>query len=144
MACDLILASDNARFGLMFKKIGLAPDGAAAYFLIQAIGAPRARELMMSARMVEAPEALQLSLVNYVVPDTQLEERAIALVNELADSATLALAMGKRLFRCAVQPSLEVFLELESRMQSLALQTDDYKEGVTAFNEKRQPSFKGR
>lgn len=143
MACDLILASDNARFGQVFKKIGLAPDGAAAYFLTQNIGALRARELMMSARMVEAAEALQLGLVNEVVPDAQLEERAIALAEELANAATFALAMGKRLFRGAVQPSLEAFLELESHVQSLALQSDDHKEGTAAFREKRKPTFVG-
>ena len=74
MACDLILASDNARFSQVFKKVGLAPDGAAGYFLTNAIGAPRAREVVMSARMVDAAEALQLGLVNEVVPDAQLDE----------------------------------------------------------------------
>lgn len=143
MACDLLLASDNARFGQVFKKIGLAPDGAAAYFLIQAIGAPRARELMMSARMVEAAEALQLGLINEVVPDAQLESRAAALADELAESATFALAMGKRLFRGAVQPSLEAFLELESQVQNLVLQSADHKEGAAAFREKRKPNFVG-
>lgn len=143
MACDLILASDNVRFGQVFKKIGLAPDGAAAYFLSQMIGTLRARELMLSARLVEAPEALALGLVNEVLPDAQLEARAAALAEELAASATFALAMGKRLFRGAVQPSLEAFLELESQVQNLVLQTDDHKEGAAAFREKRQPRFVG-
>jgi 2-(1,2-epoxy-1,2-dihydrophenyl)acetyl-CoA isomerase len=143
MACDLILASDNVRFGQVFKKIGLAPDGAAAYFLSQMIGTLRARELMMSARLVEAPEALALGLVNEVLPDAQLEARAAALAEELAASATFALAMGKRLFRGAVQPSLEAFLELESQVQNLVLQSDDHKEGAAAFREKRAPKFVG-
>ena len=143
MACDLILASDNARFGQVFKKIGLAPDGAAAYFLSQMIGTLRARELMMSARLVEATEALALGLVNEVLPDAQLEARTAALAEELAASATFALAMGKRLFRGAVQPSLEAFLELESQVQNLVLQSDDHKEGAAAFREKRQPKFVG-
>lgn len=143
MACDLILASDNARFGQVFKKIGLTPDGAAAYFLSQMIGTLRARELMLSARLVEAPEALALGLVNEVLPDAQLEVRAAALAEELAASATFALAMGKRLFRGAVQPSLEAFLELESQVQNLVLQSDDHKEGAAAFREKRQPRFVG-
>jgi len=143
LACDLIVASDNARFGMVFKKVGLAPDGAAAYFLTQAIGSMRARELMMSARLVEAPEALQLGLVSEVVPDAELDARAVALANEMAESATFALAMGKRLFRGAMQPSLEAFLELESHVQNLALQSEDYKEGVAAFKEKRKPKFVG-
>lgn len=143
LACDLILASDTAKFSLVFKKIGLAPDGAMAYFLTQYIGMLRARELMMSARMVPASEALQLGLVNEVLPDAELDARAMALAQELAESATFALAMGKRLFRGAVQPSLEAFLELESQVQNLVLQSADHKEGAAAFREKRKPNFVG-
>jgi len=143
LACDLILASDNARFSLVFKKIGLAPDGAAAYFLSQYIGVLRARELMMSARMVPAEEGRQLGLVNEVVPDDQLDARAVALAEELAESATFALAVGKRMFRNAMQPSLEAFLDYEAQAQNLVLHSDDRKEGVAAFMEKRKPKFVG-
>jgi 2-(1,2-epoxy-1,2-dihydrophenyl)acetyl-CoA isomerase len=143
LACDLILASENASFSMVFKKIGLAPDGAAAYFLAQYIGVLRARELMMSARMVPAAEGKQLGMVNEVLPDDQLDERALALARELAESATFALASGKRLFRGAMQPSLEAFLDLESHVQNLVLQSDDRKEGVAAFLEKRKPNFVG-
>jgi len=144
MACDLIIASDNARFGQVFKKVGLAPDGAAAYFLTQAIGAPRARELIMSGRIIDAAEALALGIINEVVPDGELEARALALTEELAESATFALAMGKRLVRGAAQPNLEAFLDLEAHIQNLVLQTDDHKEGAAAFREKRKPNFIGR
>jgi len=143
LACDLILASENASFSLVFKKIGLAPDGAAAYFLTQYIGVLRARELMMSARMVPSAEGLQLGMVNEVLPDDQLDARALALAHELAESATFALASGKRLFCGAMQPSLEAFLDLESHVQNLVLQSDDRKEGVAAFLEKRKPNFVG-
>lgn len=143
LCCDLILASETAKFSLVFKKIGLAPDGGMAYFLTQAIGAMRARELMMSARLVEAAEALQLGLVHEVLPDAQLEQRAMALAQELAQSATFALAMGKRLFRGAAQPSLEAFLDLESQVQNQVLQSADHKEGAAAFREKRKPNFVG-
>jgi 2-(1,2-epoxy-1,2-dihydrophenyl)acetyl-CoA isomerase len=143
LACDLILASDNARFSLVFKKIGLAPDGAAAYFLTQYIGVLRARELMMTARMVPAEEGRQLGMVNEVLPDDQLDARAVALAEELAESATFALAVGKRMFRNALQPSLEAFLDYEAQAQSLLLHSDDRKEGVAAFMEKRKPNFVG-
>lgn len=143
MACDLVIASDNARFGQVFKKIGLAPDGAGAYFLTHAIGPQRARQLMMSARLIGAAEALELGLVSEVVADAQLEERAAALADELAGSATFALAMAKRLVRGAIHPSLEAFLDLESHVQNLALQSDDHKEGVAAFRDKRKPVFVG-
>lgn len=143
LACDLILASDNARFSLVFKKIGLAPDGAAAYFLTQYIGVLRARELMMTARMVPAEEGRQLGMVNEVLPDEQLDARAVALAEELAESATFALAVGKRMFRNAMQPSLEAYLDYEAQAQNLVLHSDDRKEGVAAFMEKRKPHFVG-
>jgi 2-(1,2-epoxy-1,2-dihydrophenyl)acetyl-CoA isomerase len=143
LACDLILASNTARFGVVFKKIGLAPDGGMAYFLTHYIGMLRARELMMSARLVEANEALSMGLVNEVVADDQLETRASALADELAESATFALAMGKRMFRGAVQPSLESFLDLEAHVQNLVLRSDDHREGAAAFREKRKPNFVG-
>ena len=143
LACDLILASENASFSLVFKKIGLAPDGAAAYFLTQYIGVLRARELMMTARMVPAAEAHQLGMVNEVLADAALDERALALARELAESATFALAMGKRLFRGAMQPGLEAFLDLEAHVQNVVLQSADRQEGVAAFLEKRKPRFVG-
>lgn len=143
LACDLILASENASFSLVFKKIGLAPDGAAAYFLSQYIGVLRARELMMTARMVPAAEARELGMVNEVLADDALDARALALAHELAESATFALAMGKRLFRGAMQPSLDAFLELEAHVQNVVLQSADRQEGVAAFLEKRKPRFVG-
>ena len=101
LACDLILASDNASFSLVFKKIGLAPDGAAAYFLTQYIGVLRARELMMTARMVPAGRGARSSgMVNEVLPDDAARRaRRSRWREELAESATFALAMGKRMFR---------------------------------------------
>ncbi|NUZ07443.1 enoyl-CoA hydratase/isomerase family protein [Piscinibacter koreensis] len=143
LACDLILASENASFSLVFKKIGLAPDGAAAYFLTQYIGVLRARELMMSARRVPAAEACALGMVNEVLADDQLDARALDFARELAESATFALAMGKRMFRASMQPSLEAFLDLEAHVQGLVLQSDDRKEGVAAFLAKRKANFVG-
>jgi enoyl-CoA hydratase/carnithine racemase len=78
-----------------------------------------------------------------VLPDDRLDGRALALGQELAESATFALAMGKRLFRGAMQPSLEAFLDLESHVQNVVLQSADRQEGVTAFLEKRRPNFVG-
>lgn len=143
MACDIILASDTSKFGAVFKKIGLAPDGAAIYFLAQYLGVLRAKELVMSARLIGAKEAHELGLVTEIVPDAELDARAMTLARELAESATFALGMAKRLFR-GVYPPLEAFLELESHVQNEVLQTADHKEGVAAHREKRPPKFTGR
>jgi 2-(1,2-epoxy-1,2-dihydrophenyl)acetyl-CoA isomerase len=97
----------------------------------------------MSARVVPAAEARELGMVNEVLADDALDARALALARELAESATFALAMGKRMFRAAMQPSLEAFLDLEANAQGLVLQSDDRKEGVAAFLEKRKANFVG-
>lgn len=143
LASDLIIASENARFGLVFKKVGLAPDGGACYFLTQYMGVLRAKELMLSARLVDAAEARQLGLVTEVVPDDRLDARAMEWAEELASGPTFALGMGKRLFAGAFRPSLEEFLELETHVQNEVLRTDDHLEGAHAFMEKRKPAFKG-
>ncbi len=144
LGCDIILASETAKFGQVFKKIGLAPDGGAVFFLAQYVGVLRAKELVMSARMVGAEEALKLGLVTEAVPDDKLEARAMEWARDLAESATFALGMGKRMFHGAYEPSLETYLELESHVQNLVLQSGDHKEGVSAFLEKRTPKFVGR
>lgn len=143
LCSDLLIASRTAKFGMVFKKVGLAPDGGVAYFLSHAIGARRAKELMLSARLVGAEEALALGFASEVVDDDRLDARAMEMAGELAASATFALAMGKRMFLGAAKPSLEDFLELESHIQSEVLQTEDHREGATAFREKRTPVFKG-
>jgi len=143
LSSDLLIASTTARFGVVFKKVGLAPDGGLAYFLSQSIGARRAKELMLSARLFGAEEALALGLVAEVVEDDALDARAMVVAEELAGSATFALAMGKRLFHAAGAGSLEDFLEFETHAQTQAAQTRDHREGVAAFREKRAPVFHG-
>ncbi len=141
LACDLIVAGESARFAQVFKKVGLAPDGASAYFLAQRVGLPRAKELAFTARFVKAAEALTLGLVNRVVPDAEIDGAALSLAKEIADGPTTANAFTKRMFNFAVAPSLDQFLELELLAQVQLFQTDDHHEGVAAFKEKRPAKF---
>ena len=143
MACDQIIATENAYFSQVFKNVGLAPDGGAIYFLTQNLGVLRAKELVLSGRRVGAREALELGLVSRVVPDGEQEQQAKALAEELAHGPTMAFGFGKKLFKQTITPTLETFLDAEAWAQGNALLTDDHREGVRAFLEKRKPVFKG-
>jgi 2-(1,2-epoxy-1,2-dihydrophenyl)acetyl-CoA isomerase len=144
LACDLVVASTTARFSQIFRRIGLAPDGGAIWFLTRRLGMPKAKELVFSGRFVEAEEALALGLVNYVVEDDELLAKTQALAAEMAAGPTFAMGLAKKLFHAAVGPSLEDYLEIESLVQPQLHQTADNAEGVAAFREKRPPKFTGR
>lgn len=144
LACDLVVASETARFSQIFRRIGLAPDGGAIWFLTQRIGVAKAKELVFTARFVEAAEALSLGLVNYVVPDDEMMTKADALAADLASGPTFAFGLAKKLFHLASAPSYEDFLDVEAFVQPQLDQTEDHHEGVAAFKEKRKPNFVGR
>ena len=144
LACDLVVASKTARFSQIFRRIGLAPDGGAIWFLTRRLGIAKAKELVFSARFVEADEALALGLVNHVVEDQALMSKTEELATELAEAPTFALGLAKKLFHAAVGPSLEHYLEIESMVQPQLHMTADNTEGVAAFREKRKPKFIGR
>ena len=144
LACDLVVASKTARFSQIFRRIGLAPDGGAIWFLTRRLGMVKAKELVFSARFVEAEEALALGLVNHVVEDDELMSKTEELAAELAEAPTFALGLSKKLFHAAVGPSLEDYLEIESLVQPQLHMTADNAEGVAAFREKRKAKFIGR
>jgi len=144
LACDLIVAAESARFSQVFKKIGLVPDGGSIFFLVQHLGLARAKELVYTARMLPAQEAHEWGIVSKVVPDRELSAAAHAFAQELADSATYALGLAKKMFQSMYTPTLEALLETELLTQALARLSDDHKEGVTAFREKRGARFRGR
>lgn len=143
LACDMVIASETAKFSQIFSKVGLAPDGGAVYFLARCLGQARAKELVYSARMVAAPEALALGLANRMVKDEELDEQARKWAAELADAPTFALVMAKRMFEAGTSPGLDQFLETELLIQPQLKQTLDHKEGTRAFREKRTPRFTG-
>ncbi|RPJ47404.1 MAG: enoyl-CoA hydratase [Betaproteobacteria bacterium] len=144
LACDLIVASDTTRFSMAFKKVGVVPDGGAVFFLTQRLGIAQAKELVYTARPIDATEAKSLGLVSRVVPDAELESAALALATEFAESATYALALAKKMFQAMAVPTLEQLCEMETLASGIVRLTHDHKEGVAAFKEKRPPKFLGK
>jgi 2-(1,2-epoxy-1,2-dihydrophenyl)acetyl-CoA isomerase len=144
LACDLVIASDTTKFSMAFKKVGVVPDGGVLFFLTQYLGIGRAKDLVYTARVVPADEAMTLGLVVRVVPDNDLEVQARALAQDLAESATYALALAKKMFHHMYVPTLEQLMEMETLASGLVRLTHDHKEGVDAFKEKRPPKFLGK
>jgi len=143
LACDLAVVSDTARFSCIFARRGLAPDSGAVFFLSRLIGLARVRELVFSTRFLSAQEALDWGIVNRVVPDADLEDTVRHLAQSMAAQPTYALAMAKKMCQFAYAPALDHFLEYEALIQPQIHQTQDYREGVAAFQEKRPPRFVG-
>ena len=143
-ACDVRLAADGATFVPAFINIGLIPDSGGTYFIARLLGPARAFEWMSSGRRLTAAEAHQWGLVSEVVEADALAARTAALAAGLAALPTRGVGMTKRLFDRAWGARLEDQLELEAQLQTAATQTEDFREGVAAFLEKRQANFRGR
>lgn len=144
LACDLRLAAEDATFSVAFVKIGLIPDAGVTFFLPRVVGLGRAMEMSMLGESVDAAEALGIGLVNKVVPDESLEEETSALASRLAALPTQALAGIKRALYASFESDLPSALEREAANQTVCGYTQDHKEGVAAFFEKREPNFSGR
>ncbi len=141
LACDFIIASEQASFIQAFAKVGLVPDLGGMYLLGRVIGINKAKELCFTARKVLADEAKALGIVNHVVPHDQLMGEARATAARIVAGSPTALAMTKTLLNKASNSTLDQMLEYESYAQTVAYLTPEYKEGVQAFREKRAPDF---
>lgn len=144
LACDMVLASDNARFAAIFARRGLSLDCGASWLLPRLVGIQKAKEIALLAEMFSADEAKAMGLVNRIVPDDELDAAVAELAVRLSRGPTLALSMTKRLLNNAFTSSLPEALEAEAMAQGVNSTTDDTKEGLLAFLEKRDASFKGR
>jgi 2-(1,2-epoxy-1,2-dihydrophenyl)acetyl-CoA isomerase len=143
-ACDLRLAAEAAAFVPAFVGIGLVPDSGGSFFLARLLGPARAFGWMTQNRRLDAVQAQAWGLVSEVVATERLGERAAELAAMYAGLPTRAIGMTKRLFQHAATATLEEQLELEAQLQAAAVQTDDFREGVSAFLGKRAPTFVGR
>lgn len=143
LACDIVVASEQASFIQAFSKIGLVPDSAGTFFLPRLIGFQKASALMMLGDKVTAPEALTMGMIYKIFPIALFEEEVKTLAENLAQMPTKAIGLTKRLLNQSMHNNLEQQLKLESDLQIEASSSNDYNEGVTAFVEKRKPEFKG-
>ncbi|MBI5605089.1 MAG: enoyl-CoA hydratase/isomerase family protein [Deltaproteobacteria bacterium] len=143
LACDFIIASEEARFAVSFSKIGLVPDLGLFYLLPLRIGVPRAKELMFFGDVIDPHQAESLGMVNRVVPAEKLEEEARAMAQRLVQGPGQSYAMIKSALN-HWPADLDTFLEMESTMQAVAFNSRDFDEGRRAFLEKRSPVFCGK
>ncbi|HEU4367915.1 MAG TPA: enoyl-CoA hydratase [Methylomirabilota bacterium] len=141
---DLVLAAESAKFTMAYSKIAASPDGSSSYFLPRLIGLRRAMELYFTNRVLTAREAADWGMITRAVPDGELKAAVDALARELAQGPTRAFGTAKRLLHQSTWESLETQMELEAQGIAACGHTEDFRAGVTAFAEKRTPTFRGR
>lgn len=144
LMCDMRIASDSARFGETYTKIGIAPGNGAMWLLPRVVGVPKAMELILSGDIIDAAEALRIGLVNKVVPADQLAEETRAFVGKVAGNAPIAVQIAKMGIWKGLEMTFPAGLELAAFALGTTQTTDDHIEGSAAFREKRKPNFVGR
>jgi 2-oxoglutaroyl-CoA hydrolase len=143
LACDFRLAADDVQLGFPEVTIGMIPGSGGTQRLVRLVGLGRAKDIVMRGRRVGAEEALALGLVTEVVPADELDAAVDRLLEELSSHSPLALAMAKRVLNLAYEGPLHAGIEIEGLAYGLLRQTQDFREGVEAFGEKRKPDFRG-
>jgi len=144
LACDLRVMAADAVTGLPETRIGLIPDVGGSSRLPQVVGLGRAKELILTGRLIDGTEAERIGLVNRVAPGDGLEAATRQLVDELLACAPVAVGLAKRVIDASARPALSTTLELEVALQQTCAGTRDFEEGARALAEKRQPEFSGR
>lgn len=143
LACDLRIASENAKLGTIFRNVGFSGDFGGSYFLTKICGTAKARELYFGGQILDAQAALAAGIVNRVVPHDRLEAETMAFAADLAAGPALAFARMKENLNRAETSDLLTALDMEAVNMTLSGQTQDHREAAQAFVEKRQPTFKG-
>lgn len=144
LSADFRVASEGARFGSVYIRIGIPPDVGASFLLPRIVGVTKAKELIYTGRIVDSGEALSCGLVSELVPAEAVLPRALELAGELAAGPTVAIGLAKENIQEHEYLTVEQALQSEHRAGEVAMATEDHKEGLAAVNARRQPSFKGR
>ena len=144
LACDIRIASDRARFSQIFIRRGLVPDTGSSYFLPRIVGMERACEMVFTGDILDAGRAKEYGLVSRVVPHDDLMREARELAGRIAAGPAVAMKLAKRALYRGEVSDLASAMEFEGYLQGICFRTEDFKEGISAFLEKREPEFKGR
>jgi len=144
MACDMVLAAEDSKFVLSFSKVGLISDGGGLYFLTRLIGPYRAKELLFSAEPITVEHAHSLGIVNHIYPLDEFPEKVHEFAAKIASGPSKAYGFIKKIADQSLNSTLAEILEQERATQAMLTSTEDHKEGVHAFKEKRHPNFTGK
>jgi enoyl-CoA hydratase/carnithine racemase len=144
LLADIIIAGDNAQFGLPEVRVGLIPGNGGTQTLPRLIGKNRAKELIFTGKRINAQQALEMGIANEIVPVARVEEAVRALAGEICASAPIAVRQAKKAIDIGMNVDLNSGIEIEVQAYNVNLITEDRQEGIRAFNEKRQPRWQGR
>jgi len=144
LACDIIYASERAKFSEIYANIGMVPDMGNLWFLPRVVGPHKAKELCFSAEIIDAQEMHRLGIAQKVFPPEELMPKTMELAKKLAQGPALSYKLSKSFVDRGLRMTLDQFFDLEALAVVVTLQTEDFKEGVSAFVEKRRPVYRGR
>jgi len=144
LACDLRIAAERAKLGEAFVTMGLVPDGGGTFFLPRLVGFAKAAEMIFTGEPLPASEAERIGLINRVVPSPDLEKSAQGLADKLARGPSLAISLAKKALWKNLHGDLDAALQVEAECQKICLESEDHREAVAAFFEKREPTFQGK